>query len=267
MAFPPSDSKPWVLITGASSGIGEVFAKRFAREGWNTILVARSVDKLEALAQSLKRENRIETLVIAWDLTDRNSPRNVYEEVKQKGLEVEGLVNNAGAGFGGKFASVSLDHYLKMIDLNVRALVELTHLFLPEMIRRKQGLILNVSSTACFQPLPFSSVYAASKSFVTSFTEALWLETRRTGVCVLNLCPGVTKTDFGIRAGLRDFHKDPFAQTPEQVVETAFRAIKRGSVTAISGWRNQLLIFLERLVPHRLLLWAAFFVQKMRGHV
>lgn len=260
------DSKSWVLITGASSGIGEVFAKRFAKEGWNAILVARSVDKLQAVARILEHERNVKTLTVPADLTQHDAPRHVYEKIRQEGIEIEGLVNNAGFGFGGKFAEVALEHYLGMIDLNVRALVELTHLFLPAMIARRHGLILNVSSTACFQPLPYSSVYAASKSFVTSFSEALWLETRGTGVRVLNLCPGTTKTDFGKRAGLHDFHTDPLAESPERVVETAFRALKDSPPTVISGPFNRFLVFLEWFVPRQLLLRTALAIQKWRGH-
>lgn len=262
-----SGSGLWVLITGASYGIGEVFARRFAQEGWNTVLVARSVDKLEALAKTLEHENGTRTLVIAADLTRRESPGDIYGRIGQEGIEIEGLVNNAGYGFGGRFVEVPLEHYLGMIDLNVRALVELTRLFLPQMIERRRGFILNVSSTAAYQPLPFSSVYAASKSFVSSFTEGLWLETKGTGVRVLNLCPGLTKTDFGKHANLRDFRRDPMAESPEQVVETAFRALKRSEPTVISGWRNKLLIFLEGLIPKRILFGLILLVQKSRGHV
>ena len=267
MVVSPVDSNHWVLITGASSGIGEIFAKRFAQEGWNIVLLARSEEKLHALEHLLTNRNGVKALVIAADLADQGVPKRIYDEIKLKGITVEGLVNNAGFGFGGKFVQVPLDRYLEMIQVNISALVGLTHLFLPEMIKRRRGLILNVSSTASFQPLPYSSIYAASKSFVTSFTEALWLETKGTGVRVFDLCPGVTKTDFGIRAGLRDFHKDPFAQKPEEVVETAFRALHGNSPTVISGGRNKFLVFLERLVPHGFLLHLVLWVQKNRGHV
>ena len=267
MNFPPLSENSWALITGSSSGIGEVFAKRFAREGWNVALVARSTGKLEALGRSLETDNRIKALVIPADLTDRDVPRQVYDAVRQKGIVVDALVNNAGSGAAGRFSEVSLTDYLSMIDLNIRSLVELTHLFFPEMMTRRRGLILNISSTACFQPLPFSSVYAATKAFVTSFSEALWLETKGTGIRVLNLCPGLTKTDFGVRAGFPDFHLDPHAENPEQVVETAFRALRGNVPTAISGWKNKVLVFLERFVPHRLLLPAVMSIQKIRGHV
>lgn len=259
---PSLDSRRWVLITGASAGIGEAFARRFAREGWNAVLVARSQDKLEALARSLGEQHGTETFVIACDLSQHDAPDHVYRTVKQAGIQLEGLVNNAGIGAYGKFHTVLLDRYLSMIDLNVRALVQLTHLFLPEMLLHKRGLIINVSSTACYQPLSYSSIYAATKSFVTSFSEALWLETKGTRVRVLNLCPGVTKTDFGATAGMRNFREDPFAEEPEAVVETAFRALKTNPPTAVSGWQNRLRLFLERLVPHRVLLVAVDLYQK-----
>ncbi|MBI1978280.1 MAG: SDR family oxidoreductase [Candidatus Omnitrophica bacterium] len=260
-------SADWVLITGASSGIGEAFAKRFASEGYPLVLLARTQERLEALAHFLKDTYQVQTLTVCSDLTSREAPKHIEGELKQKGIELYGLVNNAGFGASGCFTNVSLEKYLGMIDVMVRALVELTHRFLPEMIQRKRGFVINVSSTASFQPLPSSSVYSAGKAFVTSFTEALWLETRGTGVRILNLCPGLTKTDFGIRAGTRDFHKDPMAQTPEAVVETAFRALRRNKPTIISCWFNRLLVFLERFVPHRVLLGAVLLLQKIRGRL
>lgn len=259
--------KPWVLITGASSGIGEVFARRFAREGWNAVLVARSLDKLNTLARFLESESKVSTLVIGADLAGHKVPRYIYDQTKRAGIEIEGLVNNAGFGAAGKFQDVALERYLGMIDLNVRALVELTHLFLKDMLSRKKGFILNVSSTACFQPMDYSSVYAATKAFVTSFSEALWMEIKGSGVRVLNLCPGLTKTNFGNAAGGRDYRKEAIAEPPEAVVETAFRALKGNGPTVISGWGNRLLVLLERLVPHRVLLWAIPHIQSARKDI
>lgn len=263
MRFVPSEES-WILITGASAGIGEVFAKRFAEEGNNLVLVARSSDKLQTLAKHLENSYQIRTLMIQTDLAKDESPKVIFEEINQQGINLYGLINNAGCGAGGKFVDVSRERYLNMIDLNVRALVELTHLFLPGMIERKRGFIINVSSTASFLPLPYSSVYSASKAFVTFFSEALWLETKNTGVRVLNLCPGLTKTDFGITAGMRDFHQDPIAENPERVVETALRALNKNIPTVVSGWHNKLLVLLERFVPHRVLLWASSMVQNSR---
>jgi len=267
MSFSLPSENSWALITGASAGIGEVFAKRFACEGWNLVLIARSADKLQALARTLETENRIKTLVLSEDLINREASRKIYEEIKRKEISLDALVNNAGFGVKGKFAEAPLHHYLEMIDLNVRTLVELTGLFLPEMIERKRGLILNVSSTASFQPLAYSTVYAATKAFVTFFTEALWFETQGTGVRVLNLCPGLTKTDFGLTANMGDFRRDPLAQEPEEVVESAFRALKGNAPTVISGWLNKLIVFLERFIPRQILLWLGFLVQQSRGRV
>ncbi len=261
----PSESTPWVLITGASAGIGETFAKRLARENCNLILVARSLDKLQMLAKDLESNCHIKTFVIQADLTERDSPRRVFEDIKRQGISLYGLINNAGCGAGGKFAEVELDRYLYMIDLNVRSLVELTHLFLPAMLRRKKGFIINVSSTASFQPMPYFSVYAATKAFVSFFSEALWLETKKSGVRVLNLCPGLTKTDFGTAAGMRDFRLDPLAEDPQRVVEVALNGLMKKNVpTIISGWHNRLLTILERLFPHRFVLWATNLVQNSR---
>ena len=263
MRFTPSEES-WILITGASAGIGEVFAKRFADRGNHLVLVARSIDKLQTLAKHLETSYHIQTLTIEADLAKDDLPKKVFGKVNQQNIELYGLINNAGCGASGKFADVTLDRYLNMIDLNIRSLVELTHLFLPGMIKRKKGFILNVSSMASFQPLPYSSVYSASKAFVTFFSEALWLETKNTGVRILNLCPGLTKTNFGKAAGIRDFHNDPIAESPERVVETALRALNKNMPTVISGWHNKFLVLLERFIPHRILLWASLVVQDNR---
>jgi uncharacterized protein len=261
-----TSSHRWVLITGSSAGIGEVFAKRFAREGWSVILVARSKDKLERLARELEGNHRVKTLVIAQDLTERGACERVFERVKKEGISVEGLVNNAGFGYGGRFDAVPISTWLSMIDLNIRALVELTYRFLPQMRERREGLIINVSSTASYQPMPYTSTYAASKAFVTSFTEALWLEAKKSGVRIMNLCPGVTKTEFGVKANLHDFLNDPFAEEPESVVDKTFRALHRESPTVISNLRDKFLIFLERLVPHRFILFCVLRLQKYKKY-
>lgn len=266
--IPSEDNRnQWVLITGASSGIGETFAKRFAEKNWNTVLVARSKDKLAQLASSFEKQSGQRHLVIAADLLGEKAPEQVYREVTDHGIELEGLVNNAGVGYGKQFVDESLEQVFEMIDLNVKALVKLTYLFLPSMIARKRGFVLNVSSTASFQPLPYMAIYGATKSFVSSFTEALYLETIGTGVRILNFCPGLTKTNFGLRAGIRDCRLDPFAEEPEQVINTAFRALRGNAPAAVSGLRNQILVLLERLVPHRAVLLITLFIQNLRGRI
>ncbi len=267
MAFSLTYRGKWILITGASGGIGEVFAKRFAELGAYLVLIARSADSLKLLAENLIKKYSIQALTIPIDLALEDSPQRVCDQLQQKGIEIYGLINNAGCGAGGRFIQVDLERYTNMIHLNIRALIELTHLFLPMMAKRNRGFIINVSSTASFQPIPYTSVYAASKAFVTSFTEALWLEMRGTGVRILNLCPGLTKTNFGTAAGVRDFRLDPLAEDPENVVKTAIRALEKNMPTIISGWQNKILAFLERFLPHRMLLFASLAVQNSRRQV
>ncbi|OGW79926.1 MAG: hypothetical protein A3G33_02280 [Omnitrophica bacterium RIFCSPLOWO2_12_FULL_44_17] len=258
-------SKRWVLITGASRGIGEAFARRFAKEGWNLILVARTLSDLETLVRDLKNQDSIQTKVIVADLSDRKGPQQVYDEIKRAGITLDGLVNNAGCGVSGNFLEASLDRYLSMVDVNVYALLELTHRFLPEMIRAKKGLMINVSSTASFQPLPGASVYSATKAFVTFLTEAIWLETRGSGVRVINLCPGWTKTDFAKTSGGRDIRKMPLAETTDQVIESAFRAIHGKMPTVISGVHNRVVSVLVRFLPRRCLFWLVGLARKIKS--
>jgi uncharacterized protein len=236
------------LITGASSGIGEAFARRLAAQGENLVLVARSEDKLATICNELGRAHNIAAQYVALDLIDRDAPQRLFDETKRRGLTVETLINNAGFGSMGEFAALDLERELKMIDLNVRALVALAHLYLAPMRERRRGAIINVASTAGFQPVPFMATYAATKAFVLSFSDALWEENRPYGIRVMALCPGVTDTNFFEAAGVK---RPPMrlAQTPEQVVATALRGLERGRGHIISGWANYLMTESERLVP------------------
>lgn len=236
------------LITGASSGIGEVFARRLAARGENVLLVARSGEKLATICNELGRANNINAQYVAIDLSERNAPALLYEETERRGLSVEMLINNAGFGSMGDFMAHEIERELNMIDLNVRALVELTYRYLAPMRERRSGAIINVASTAAFQPVPFMANYAATKAFVLSFSEALWEENRPFGIKVMALCPGVTDTNFFEAARIE---RPPMriVQTPEKVVETALRGLERGRSHVISGWANYLLTESERLVP------------------
>src|SRR6266478_1397971 len=184
------------LITGASSGIGEVFARKLAARGNNLLLVARSEDKLINLCNELGRSKSIRAQYVALDLSERDAPARLFEETQKRDLQIDFLINNAGFGSMGEFIKLDLDHELNMIDLNVRSLVELTHRFLVPMRERKSGSIINVASTAGFQAVPFMATYAATKAFVLSFSEALSEENRPLGIKVMALCPGVTSTNF-----------------------------------------------------------------------
>ena len=236
------------LITGASGGIGEVFARKLAARGENVVLVARSEEKLAALADELRAAHDIEAQYVALDLSEKEAPARLFEETERRALEVRTLVNNAGFGSVGEFADLGLANELKMIDLNVRALTELTHRYLGPMRERREGTIINVASTASFQPVPFMATYAATKAFVLSFSEALWEENRGHGVKVLALCPGSTATRFFEVAGSKE-PPPTVVQTPEEVVETGLRALERGRSFVVSGWGNFLLVEAGRFAP------------------
>ena len=184
------------LITGASWGIGEAFARELAARGHNLLLVARSEDRLITICSELGRSQKIRADYFAIDLSEPDAPQRLFEEAQKRELEIDLLINNAGFGSMGDFATLDLANELKMIDLNVRALVELTHRFIQPMREKKSGAIINVASTAGFQPVPFMANYSATKAFVLSFSEALWEENRRYGIKVMALCPGVTETHF-----------------------------------------------------------------------
>jgi hypothetical protein len=245
------------LITGASSGIGAAFARKLAARGRNVLLVARSEDKLIALCNELGRLTSIRAQYLAVDLQQPDAATQLFEETKKRELEIDMLINNAGFGSMGDFAKLDLNHELEIIQLNVRALVDLTYRFLQPMRERKRGTIINVASTAGFQAVPYMATYAATKAFVLSFSEALWEENRLHGVHVMALCPGVTETNFFEASGIE---RPPMRliQSPEEVVETALRALNRKKSTVISGWTNFFTVEAERVFPRS-------FVTKIAG--
>ena len=245
------------LITGASSGIGAAFARKVAARGRNVFLVARSEDKLIALCNELGRLTSIRAQYLALDLRNPDAGAQLFEETQKRELEIEMLINNAGFGSMGDFVKLDPNHELEMLQLNIRALVDLTHRFLGPMRERKRGTIINVASTAAFQAVPYMATYAATKAFVLSFSEALWEENRSHGVHVMALCPGVTETNFFEAAGI-DRPPMRTIQTPEEVVETALRALPREKPTVISGWTNFLTVEAERFFPRS-------FVTKVAG--
>jgi len=251
------------LITGASSGIGEAFARKLAARGHNLLLVARSEDKLINLCSELGRVKSIHAQYFAIDLSQPESPARLFEETVKRDLEIDFLINNAGFGSMGDFATLDLARELNMIDLNVRSLVEITHRFLRPMRERHTGKIINVASTAGFQAVPFMTTYAATKAFVLSFSEALWEENRSFGIQVMALCPGVTETNFFEASRMKQKPPARISQTPDQVVDTALRALARGKSQVISGWTNFFATETERLLPRSLVVRAVGSV--MRG--
>ena len=202
-----------ILITGASSGIGEAFAKRLDELGANLILTARSEDKLIELASTMHN-----ACVISGDLSDRGFSKKLYHSVKEKDLQVDILINNAGFGFSGLFLESDIKNYKEMLDVNIYSLTSLTHLFLKDMVKRRNGGIINVSSLASYQPMPYFSIYAATKAYVTSFTIALYEEYKDKGIHILAVCPGYTKTNFNKRALMNPKPVAGYSMTSEAVV-------------------------------------------------
>jgi uncharacterized protein len=237
------------LITGASSGIGEAFARRLAAEKHNLVLVARSEKALHELCDELMLSHKVSAHYIVLDLTEENADLKLFDEAERHAIEVDWLINNAGFGSVGDFATLEHERELSMIDLNVRTLVALTHRFLPKMRERRRGVIINVSSAAGFQPIPFMATYAATKAFVTSFSEAIAEENRPFGIQVLALCPGSTKTNFFAASNIDRPIQVKGQQTPQQVVDTAMRAIRSGRIKAVSGLANKIGALLGTFVP------------------
>ncbi|MBA2681747.1 MAG: SDR family oxidoreductase [Ktedonobacteraceae bacterium] len=240
------------LITGASSGIGAAFAKALAAAGTHLILVARSEEKLRILASQLATQYAIRAEVIVADLSGVEAAHTVFEETQQRGLTVDILINNAGFGTYGPFETLDAEREQEEIRLNVATLVDLTHAFLPAMLARRQGAIINVASLAAFQPIPHMAVYAASKAFVLSFSEALWGEYRTKGVRVLALSPGETATEFFRDLGNGYDAPTGNVETPEQVVQVGLRALEQGRSSVVSGRQNALTVNASRFVPRGL---------------
>lgn len=239
------------LITGASSGIGEEIAKQLAKSGHKVFLVARNEEKLKKLSEELNGE------FLAIDLSMPSSAIKVYDWIKSQNISIHYLVNNAGIGFYGKFNSTKFEEYQSMIQLNVTSLVELTYLFLPQMIDMNSTChILNVSSIAAFFPISEFSVYAGTKSFVKNFSESLAQELSNTMVTVTHVAPGGTKTQFVDRAG-QDLQKgaDHFMMEASEVAKIAVSAAERGYFVKVPGVVNYLNTLLPRILPTKLLAW------------
>ena len=243
------------LITGGSSGIGFELAKLFADDGYQIVLVARGKEELDKAAAELRATHDVDVVTIPADLADPGSSKQLVEELTKQKITIDVLVNNAGFGLLGAFSDADEAKTIGMIQLNIAALTELSKRLLPGMLQRKRGRILNVASTAAFQPGPFMAVYYATKAYVLSFSEALHEELRDTGVTVTTLAPGPTATSFQIRAqidavplfrsGLMD---------AASVAKIGYAALNRGQRLVIPGLRNSLGAFLIRLAPRRLVL-------------
>lgn len=239
-------------MTGASFGIGEAFAIALAKQEYNLILVARSTDKLDAMAEEYRSQYGISVHVFAQDLLLPNAVSQVMAQLDAQSISVDLLINNAGFGDYGEFAVSNRQKQLDMIQLNIKVLVELTHRLLPPMVARKSGGIINISSIAGFQPMPYLSIYAATKAFVLSFSEALWAENKDQGVNVMVVCPGPTDTRF---MEVANFPTDIGGNasnlaTADEVVAKALQGFKRQKPNVVTGgWINNVIVNSSRFVP------------------
>ncbi|MDP4240892.1 MAG: SDR family oxidoreductase [Bacteroidota bacterium] len=242
------------LITGASGGLGKEFARIHASKGGNLVLVARSADKLEALKFELEKQYGVSAYVIGKDLSDQYAPKAVYDELKAKQIQVDYLINNAGFGDFGLFAETEWEKQLDMINVNVTCLTYMTRLFLPDMIKNKAGKILNIASTAAFQPGPTMSVYFATKAYVLSFSEAIANELKGTGVTVTALCPGATETGFKAAAALdnSNLFKGNQIATSKEVAEFGYPKMMEGKTVVIHGAMNNLMAQSVRFAPRNM---------------
>jgi len=248
-----TEKSHYALVTGASSGIGECFARALAARKQNLILVARSKDKLTALAAELRASHGIVAEPVDFDLSVPGAAASLAALLHEREFLVDLLINNAGFGARGKFHELPLDRQSEMLRLNIVALVELTHHLLPTMLERRRGGIINVSSTASFQPVAFTTVYGATKAFVTSFSVGLAEELRSSGVVVVTLCPGGTRTNFGKASQYGMTRLPGGEQTPEEVVRVALEKLDGGGGLVVPGFKNKAGVFVQRFVPRS---WA-----------
>lgn len=251
--------KYFALISGASSGIGYELAHIMAMKGHNLVLTARNIKILEKLKAELQTEFNIEVHCIEQDLAENNAAKKIFDSCKELNIQVEILVNNAGFGDIGYFYEESQDTISKILQVNITALTQLTRLFLPNMIYRKKGNIVNIASTAAFQAGPFMAVYYASKSYVLSFSEAIASECNDFGVKVTCVCPGPTESNFQKNANLKDsflFNTLKVANSKE-VAEYCYKSMTKGKKVAVHGLINKILAFSTRFTPRNLLVYIS----------
>ena len=255
--------KKVALITGASSGLGREYARVHASRGGDLVLVARRLDRLNELKAELEAQYQVDVLILSYDLSRPEAPQQIYDALADRGIEVDYLINNAGLGGQGSFAERPIEEEINLISVDIVALTRLTKLFLPDFLRRGTGRILNVSSTASLLPGPYQATYFAAKAYVTSLSEALWMETRGTGVTVTSVLPGGLSTEFGMAAGLEGTGL-ALAQSPYKVAFDSYRAMLRGKRRIISGvtWSQRLALKMIPFVPKILVLLAAMGLNK-----
>lgn len=245
----------YALITGASGGIGEELAKIHASKGGNLVLVARSLDKLEALKTKLENKYQVKVLVLSVDLSEMNAAEKIFAVTEEQGIQVDVLINNAGFGGHGLFHEVPLEKARSMMQVNMSVLTDLTHFYLKGMVERRQGRILNVSSTVSFIPGPLQAVYYATKSYVTSFTQAIAEEVAEYNVTATALCPGPVATGFVTAGDLDGVDVWKNAKTPESVAKCGYSAMEKGELVAFNEPALKFMLnWITPLLPRKVLL-------------
>lgn len=257
-------NRSWVLITGASSGFGEEFARQYAEQGHSLVLVARRLDRLQALAEALRRQHRIEVVAEQVDLSDIAAVTRLHRRLHERGIAIDILINNAGHGLQGPFVDSQLDAALAMVQLDVASLTAVTHVFAQDMRTRGRGKILLVASLLAYQGVQNFAVYAAAKAYVLRLGEALHREFKRDGVTVTVLCPGVSDTGFATAAQMKITPAlKPLLMRPAPVVRAGIRALQAGRISVVPGWANKALVILTWATPRRL--HQAFLSRAMNG--
>lgn len=251
--------KMTVLITGASSGIGLELSRVFARNSYDLVLVARSLERMTELAAELNRNFGCRVHIVPVDLSEHGASLAVYQEVQRLGVDINVLVNNAGVGLYGEFEQQDWKSLDRMITLNIHSLTHLTHLFLPAMKLRSAGRIIQIASTAAFQPGPTMAVYYATKSYVLSFSSALQHELKGTGITVTTICPGPTRSGFQDNAEMGGSRLFSMMAIPgsDVVAEFTYKMAMKGKTVAIHGWLNRVMAFLTRIMPRWILMSVA----------
>ncbi len=254
----------WVLITGASSGFGEEFARQYAEQGHSLVLMARRLDRLEALAETLRRQYRIDVVAEQVDLSDIAAVVQLHRRLRERGIAIDILINNAGHGLQGPFVERQLDATLAMVQLDVASLTAVTHVFAQDMRARRRGLILLVASLLAYQGVQNFAVYAAAKAYVLRLAEALHRELKRDGITVTALCPGMSDTGFATAAQQKITPAlKLLMMQPAPVVRAGIRALQSGRISVVPGWANKALVILTWATPRWL--HQAFLSHAMNG--
>jgi short-subunit dehydrogenase len=245
------------VITGASRGIGESYARLLAARGYDLVLVARDAERLQRVAETVRAGHRVAAECLVLDLALRDAAERLHAEMSRRGAAVDLLVNNAGFGLYGDFLAQPMARIEDMVHLHILTLVKTVRLFLPDMLARRRGAIINVASTAGLHPLPYLALYAATKAFMVSFGQAIAMEARPYGVLIQTCCPGQTTTEFHRTAGVKPHRTPGGSQTADEVVAESLAALDRQRRLVVTGWRNKVLAHAQRFVPAQIILSAA----------